>query len=127
MSVTNIKDPSSDIVYDTNVALNDEKKDYLLEHLTLSDLETFKYEIEAELQMRKSVMDRYSKYRYQLNYLREEFSKKRQEELDKLEKELENSKTKIRKHRLEDDEDEDDEEEEEPIKKPKKKYNRKKT
>jgi hypothetical protein len=146
MSVPDIKEPFIDITYDKDVALIDERKDYILQHLSIPDLQTFNKEIEAEVLMRKSTVDRYNKYIYQIGSLRNDFMKKRQEELNKLEKELEVGKTKIRKRHMKEDnleealealdkeeKEESEEEESEEEEKPKKakrqyckRYNKKK-
>lgn len=112
----------------------DDMKDHLLQNLKVSELEDFKKEIESEILVRNYSDERYKKHKIEMEDIKKQFAKQKQEELDKYEKELEDNKAKLKKQFLKKDieEDEDNEEEEEddelikPTKNNKRKYNKKK-
>jgi hypothetical protein len=114
----------------------DDMKDYLLQSLKSDELEDFIHEAQAEMIMRKSKIARMHKYQCDIEVIKKEFLKKRQEELDKMKKESEAMKSKLKRQALKDDfeeeeekeeEEEDNDEESEEKPKPKRKYNKKRS
>jgi|WetSurMetagenome_2_1015567.scaffolds.fasta_scaffold26438_2 hypothetical protein len=101
----------------------DDIQDYLLLKLSIPDLLLMKDDIDAEIAMRKSLASRKIKYFNELAKLKEEHLKNKQDEINKLKEELEESKNKIRRQQLKEDirdeEDSNEESEEIPIVKPK--------
>ena len=81
----------------------DDTKDFILQKLKSEELEEFKKEIESEILMRKCTVDRYNKYKVEIEKLKSQFNDDKKAEIAKFQKELDNQKSKMRQKFLKED------------------------
>lgn len=92
----------------------DDCKDFLLTNLTISDMEKYIKELEAELLIRKISDERYFKYISSREQIKHDFKEKCNKELEQVKKALDESVKLARRERIRDTQSESEESESEP-------------
>lgn len=93
MSETQIPDSTHDTFID-------DTKDFILQKLKIEELEEFKKEIESEILMRKCTVERYNKYRVEIEKLKSQFNDDKKTEVARFQKELDYQKSKLRQKHM---------------------------